>query len=194
MVTAIATAGRLRVDVERATRACWCAAHGVTSLLVGGYFASGDPAVALLRDANRPHVHILGRKPGTNVFRPRTSEHPEDEGFEGMLILRTEGRIYFANAQQLGERIWTLIHEHHPKVLILELSAVPDMEYTALRQLTDAEEKLRESGVTLWLVALNPAVLDVIAKSPLGPRFGRDRMFFNLEQAVDRWLRQHATA
>jgi AcrR family transcriptional regulator len=51
MVAAIAAAGRLVAPVEEATRACWCAAHGVTSLLVGGYFAANDPAIALLRDA-----------------------------------------------------------------------------------------------------------------------------------------------
>ena len=50
MVAAIAAAGRLAHPVEQATRACWCAAHGVTSLLVGGYFPADDPAVALLRD------------------------------------------------------------------------------------------------------------------------------------------------
>ena len=50
MIAAIAAAGRLADPVEQATRACWCAAHGVTSLLVGGYFAVDDPAVALLRD------------------------------------------------------------------------------------------------------------------------------------------------
>ena len=50
MIAAIAAAGRLADPVEQATRACWCAAHGVTSLLVGGYFSLDDPAVALLRD------------------------------------------------------------------------------------------------------------------------------------------------
>jgi AcrR family transcriptional regulator len=50
MVAAIAAAGHLSDPVEQATRACWCAAHGVTSLLVGGYFTLDDPAVALLRD------------------------------------------------------------------------------------------------------------------------------------------------
>jgi AcrR family transcriptional regulator len=51
MVAAIAAAGRLVPPVEEATRACWCVAHGVTSLLVGRYFAPGDPAIRLVRDA-----------------------------------------------------------------------------------------------------------------------------------------------
>jgi AcrR family transcriptional regulator len=68
MVTAVAAAGRLLPAVEVATRACWCTAHGVTSLLVGGYFSLDDPAVALLRDGliaqlTRPAArHRGGRK------------------------------------------------------------------------------------------------------------------------------------
>lgn len=50
MVAAVAAARRLVPPVEAATRACWCTAHGVTSLLLGGYFADDDPAVALVRD------------------------------------------------------------------------------------------------------------------------------------------------
>jgi AcrR family transcriptional regulator len=50
VVAAVAAAGRLVPPVEIATLACWCAAHGVTSLLVGAYFTADDPAVALVRD------------------------------------------------------------------------------------------------------------------------------------------------
>jgi len=50
MVAAVDAAGRLVPPVEVATRACWCASHGVTSLLVGAYFTADDPAVALARD------------------------------------------------------------------------------------------------------------------------------------------------
>jgi AcrR family transcriptional regulator len=56
MVAAVADAGRLAATVEAATRACWCTAHGVTSLLVGGYFAPDDPAVALVRDGLVAHI------------------------------------------------------------------------------------------------------------------------------------------
>ncbi len=60
--------------------------------------------VALAYQAANPRVHVLGRKPGTDVFRPRTDEHPEDETFPGLLIVRPEGRIFFANAQRIGEQ------------------------------------------------------------------------------------------
>ncbi|WP_306535172.1 SulP family inorganic anion transporter [Geobacter sp.] len=146
--------------------------------------------VALIIRANRHPLLVLGRKPGTNVFRPRSPEHPEDETFSGLLMLRPAGAIYFGNAPTLGQKMRGLIDEYTPRVVVLELRAVPDLEFTALRMLTDGEEKLREAGTVLWLVALNPEVLAVVQNSPLGARLGRERMFFTLEQAVDKYQRE----
>jgi len=55
--------------------------------------------LALAHQAYSPHVRVLGRKRGTDVFRPLSGEHPDDETWPGLLILRPEGRIFFANAQ-----------------------------------------------------------------------------------------------
>ena len=64
--------------------------------------------IALASQAADPPVHVLGRKPGTNVFRPRSREHPEDETFPGLLLLRPEGRVFFANAERIREKIQPL--------------------------------------------------------------------------------------
>jgi anti-anti-sigma factor len=143
--------------------------------------------VALAAQMADPPVHVLGRKPGTNVFRPRTEEHPEDESFPGLLILRLEGRIFFANAERIGQKIRPMIEEAKPKVVILDLGAVFDLEYTALKVLTEAEQRHREAGVLLWLVGLNPGVLESVQRSPLGKVLGRERMCFNLEQAIAKY-------
>ncbi len=147
--------------------------------------------VALIIRANRHPLLVLGRKPGTNVFRPRSPEHPEDETFSGLLMLRPAGAIYFGNAPSLGQKLRGLLDEYTPRVVVLELSAVPDLEFTALRMLTDGEEKLRVAGTMLWLVALNPDVLTVVQNSPLGARLGRERMFFTLEQAVEKYQQEN---
>jgi hypothetical protein len=67
---------------------------------------------------------------------------------------------------------------------------VPDLEYSALKMLTEGEERLREQGVRLWLVALNPETLAMVQRSPLGATLGRERLVFNLQTAVDRYLAQ----
>jgi SulP family sulfate permease len=90
----------------------------------------------------------------------------------------------FASAPQARERLAALVADANPRVVILECSAIPDFEYTALQTLTKAEERLREHGVTLWLAALNPEALKVVKRSPLGEALGAERMFFNLSDAV----------
>jgi sulfate permease, SulP family len=144
--------------------------------------------VALAYQTADPPVRELGRKPGTDVFRPRSKEHPEDETFPGLLIIQPEGRVFFANAERIGEKMKVLADEAKPRVVALDLSGVPDLEYTALRMLIDAEKRQRERGVSIWLVGLNPEVLSVIQRSSLGKVLGRERMHFNLELAVAKYL------
>jgi len=140
--------------------------------------------VGLAYQVADPPVYVLGRKPGTNVFRPRTKEHPEDETFPGLLILRPEGRIFFANAEHIAEKMRHLADEAKPRVVAIDLSAVHDLEYTALKALVEGEKRQRERGVRMWLVGLNPGVLRVVQKSPLGEVLGREELHFNLEAAV----------
>src|SRR5207247_1639075 len=85
------------------------------------------------------------------------------------------GRIFFANAERLSEKIRPLVAEAKPKVVALDLSGVFDLEYTALKMLTEAEERQRATGVLLWLVGLSPGVLAMVQRSPLGETLGRYR-------------------
>jgi hypothetical protein len=57
--------------------------------------------------------------------------------------------------------------------------------------LTIFEEEIRAEGITLWLAALNPEPLKIIRHSPLGKVMGNERMFFNLEQAVEAYQTRH---
>ena len=143
--------------------------------------------LALAFQVSNPPVYVLGRKPGTNVFRPQSQEHPEDETFPGLLLLQVEGLVFFANAELIADKIRPLITQMKPKVVALDLSGVPDLEYTALKMLTEAEKRNRDRGILFWLVGLQPGVLAVVQRSPLGKTLGREGMFFNLEQAVARY-------
>jgi len=143
--------------------------------------------VALAAQVADPPVYLLGRKPGTSVFRPRSKEHPEDETFPGLLLLRLEGRIFFANAEFIGQKVRALANAAQPRVVALDMSGVPALEYTALKSLIEGEKRQRELGISLWLVGLNPRVLQVVQRSPLGAILGRDRMHFSLDLAVAKY-------
>ena len=142
---------------------------------------------ALSHQSANPPVYTLGRKPGTNVFRPLSSEHPEDETFPGLLMIRIEGRLFFANAQRVRDKLIQLIEESNSRVIAFDFSRIFDIEYSALKAIIEGEQRLRERGIFLWLVALNSEVLRMVQRSSLGQMLGRDRMLFDLEIAVKRY-------
>lgn len=165
-----------------------CAGVVVLGTLKGILVAIVVSLVSIAYQAAHPPVYLLGRKPRTNVFRVLSDEHPEDETFPGLLLVRIEGRVFFANAERIAERLRPLVADAEPRVVVLDLSRVFDLEYTALKMLTEGEKRLREAGVTLWLAGLNPEVLAMVQRSPLGETLGCERMHYNLELAVARYL------
>ncbi len=143
--------------------------------------------IGLASQTAHPRVSVIARKRGADVLRPLSPEHPDDEIFPGLLILRPEGRLFFANAQQVASDIRALVAEHRPRVVALDLSRVPDIEYSALQMLAQGEARANEQGATLWLVGLNPGVLEVVRRSGLADRLGRERMLFNARAAIERY-------
>jgi sulfate permease, SulP family len=144
--------------------------------------------VTLAYQVADPPVYVLRRKPGTNVFRPQSPEHPDDDSFPGLLLLRPEGPIFFANAAQIAHKIEPLVREAQPKVVAVEASGVLDMEYTAVKMFAQLAKRQSQHGVELWLIGMTPRVLAIVQRSPLGQLLGRERMHFNLEIAVARYL------
>jgi SulP family sulfate permease len=148
--------------------------------------------IGLASQTARPHVYVVGRKRGTDVLRPVSAEHPDDETFEGLLVVRPEGRLFFFNAQNVTEQIAALVSEHRPRALVLDLSRVPDLEYSALQALDEDETRLTRQGLTVWLAGLNPGVLETVRRSGLGERLGQDRLLLSAQIAIDRYLAAQA--
>jgi MFS superfamily sulfate permease-like transporter len=166
------------------------ACAGVLSLgtLKGIVVAIIVSMVGLASQTAHPRVSIIGRKRGADVLRPLSPEHPDDETFEGLLIVRPEGRLFFVNAQYVAEQIATLLAQHKPRVVALDLSRVPDIEYSALQALMEGERRATEHGAVVWLVGLNPGVLETVRHAKLDQRLGRERMLFNARAAIEHYL------
>ena len=143
--------------------------------------------ISLTSQAARPQVYAIGRKRGADVLRPLSPEHPDDETFAGLLIARPEGRIFFVNAQSISEQLNALIAQYQPRVVALDMSRVPDIEYSALQMLIEGERRAPTRGFELWLVGLNPGVLEVVRRAGLAERLGRERMLFNARAAIERY-------
>jgi SulP family sulfate permease len=141
--------------------------------------------LSLIYQENNPMVYEVRRKRGTNIFRPRSPENPQDEALPDLLIARVVGHVYFANMQNIGEQLRDMVDSEHPKVLILDCSAITDIEYTALMGMIEWEADMRRQGVRVVLAALNPAALAVIQRTTLAATLGRAGLFSTVERAVD---------
>jgi MFS superfamily sulfate permease-like transporter len=150
--------------------------------------------IGLSSQVANPRVYVIGRKRGADVLRPLSPEHPDDETFEGLLILRPEGRLFFANAQSVADQVNELVAQYKPRVVALDLSRVPDLEYSALRMLMEGDKRAAERGAVFWLVALNPGVLEVVRNAGFDRQLGPERLLFNARAAIERYQATQAPA
>ena len=164
-----------------------CAGVLVFGTLQGIVVAIVLSLIGLSSQVVNSKVYVIGRKRDADVLRPVSPENPDDETFDGLLILRPEGRVFFANARQVGDQIQALVAEHRPKVVALDMSRVPDIEYSALQMLVDGERRMTENGIAVWLAAANPTVLEVIRSSGLADRLGRERLLFNARAVIKKY-------
>jgi high affinity sulfate transporter 1 len=164
-----------------------CAGVLVFGTLKGIVVAIVVSMIALASQTAHPRVSVIGRKRGADVLRPVSPEHPDDETFQGLLIVRPEGRLFFVNAQHVSDRVRELVAQHRPRVLALDMSRVPDVEYSAMQALMEGERQLADSGTVVWLAGLNPGVLETVRHSGLAARLGPERMLFNARAAIARF-------
>lgn len=150
--------------------------------------------IGLASQTAQPRVSVIGRKRGADVLRPLSPEHPDDELFDGLLIVRPEGRLFFVNVQNVVERIGALVEKYQPRVLALDMSRTPDLEFSALQTLIEYEQRATKRGTLVWIVDLNPAVLEVVRNSTLHERLGRERLLFNAREAIRRYQADHPNA
>jgi SulP family sulfate permease len=149
--------------------------------------------IGLASQTAHPRVSVIGRKRGADVLRPLSPEHPDDETFEGLLIVRPEGRLFFVNVQYVADRIDALVAQYQPRVVALDLSRVPDLEYSALQALMEGEQRATERGAVLWLAGLNPGVLEMVRHAGLADRLGPERLLFNARAVIERYKEMQAT-
>jgi high affinity sulfate transporter 1 len=140
--------------------------------------------LTLFYQANHPPVYALVYDRAGDLFR-RAAPGETDERFPRLLMLGTEGRLTFANAETVRDKMRALIAQAQPDVIILECEAIPDIEYTALLMLIEDEQDLRRRGIALWLAAVNPELRVIIDRSPLAEALGPERIFLTRHKALD---------
>ena len=131
-------------------------AVGVEAGLVAGVAIS---LLLYLYKTSRPHIAEVGWVPGTehfrNVLRHKVQVSPQ------LASLRVDESLYFANARVLEDRVNALVAER-PQLrhLVLQCSAINDIDASALESLEAIDQRLRDAGVRLHLSEVKGPVMD----------------------------------
>ena len=169
-----------------------CAGVLVFGTLKGIVVAIIVSLIGLASQTAHPRVYVIGRKRGADVLRPLSPEHPDDETFEGLLILRPEGRLFFVNAQYVADQVRALVAQYKPRVMVVDMSRVPDIEFSALQMLIEGEKRWADRGLVCWVAGMNPGVLEVVRASGFDQALGRERLLFNAREAIARYQAMQA--
>jgi SulP family sulfate permease len=108
---------------------------------------------------SRPHMAEVGRVPGTehfrNVLRHAVAVSPQ------VLGLRVDESLYFANSRALEDRINDAVASRPAlKHVVLQCSAINDIDASALESLEAINLRLRDAGVRLHLSEVKGPVMD----------------------------------
>jgi SulP family sulfate permease len=154
-------------------------AVGVEAGLIAGVSAS---VLLLLYRTSRPHIAVVGQVPGTehyrNVLRHAVLEQP------GILGLRVDESLYFANARFLEDTIAAQVAVRSGvRHVVLQCSAVNDIDASALESLETINARLQASGVQLHLSEVKGPVHDRLQRSHLLAELS-GQVFLTHHQAV----------
>ena len=131
--------------------------------------------------SSRPHMAVIGRVPGTEHFR-NVARHTV-ETVPGLLALRIDESLFFANATVLEERIEELLlADAKIRRVLLVCSAVNQIDATALGVLTEMEQSLDKRGIMLELAEVKGPVMDRLQHTVLGRRL-QERVFQSAHDA-----------
>jgi sulfate permease, SulP family len=139
----------------------------------------------LIHVATSPPMPVLGRRPGTRVFR-ELDEHPDDETVPGLPVLRLDSGLFFATAQALEDRVRELAEaEGVPlRAVVLDLEGVNFIDSQGAEKLAEIHEFMGLRGGTLRLAYVKPQVLSVLAADGFVERLGADHIHPNVNRAL----------
>ena len=137
---------------------------GVTifGTLPGLFIGIGASLLLLVYRASRPYVAVLGHTPGPDGAYHDVERHEDARSPDGVVILRVESGLYFANAENVRSRILEVGVAPRVRAVILDAETIPFVDVSAARMLVSAHAQLQTRGVRLVVARAVGQVRDVI--------------------------------
>lgn len=140
-------------------------------ILAGLVIAATLSLVLVVQVFSRPSVGTLARDPQTGAWG-RGDRHADWQPVPGVVVARSEGPLFYANAANVKERLLGIVRglEQPPEALVLDLGANYDLDLEALDMLAELTDALAADGIELRLAQVHVAVLEILRRGGLADR------------------------
>jgi high affinity sulfate transporter 1 len=148
--------------------------------------------IEFLWDGWRPHSAVLGRVDGIEGYHD-TRRYPEARLIPDIVLFRWDAPLFFANVEFFHDRVVEAVSQAPAPVRWLVVTAEPvtSIDVTAADGIVELDEALRDRGVQLCFAEMKDPVKDKLKRFGIFARFGEDRFFATIEEAVSRLTTRH---
>jgi sulfate permease, SulP family len=140
----------------------------------------------LVYRASRPPLSVMGADPQVPGVYQDIRRHPQARPIPGVLIVRPDTQLFYANAQSVRDRLTELVGRASPPVhtLVLDLDANDELDITTAEVLEKLVHELNNREVRVGLAHVHAPAARMLQQSGVMARLGDDRIFPNLNLAV----------
>ncbi|CAN1338699.1 Probable sulfate transporter 4.2 [Linum perenne] len=161
---------------------------------IGVLIGVGVSLAFVIHESANPHIAVLGRLPGTTVYR-NIQQYPEAYTYHGIVIVRIDAPIYFANTSFIKDRLRDYEVSvdtsacRGPEVeriyfVILEMSPVTYTDSSAIQALKDLHQEYKSRGIQIAISNPNRQVLLTLSKAGIVELIGKEWYFVRVHDAV----------
>ena len=144
----------------------------------------------VFRRAWLPYRTTLGRVSGLSGHHDRRL-YPDAEQLPGLVILRFDAPLFFANARTFREEVRRLARaEPRPRWIVVAAEPITDVDTTAADMLAELDEELNAEGTSLVFAELKDPVKAKLERYELVGPLDPAHFFRTLESALDAYREQ----
>ena len=144
---------------------------------------------ALVWRASQPRLAVLGRVPGRLDFGD-IRRYPENQTVPGLLIVRPENGLFFANAAGFREAIIAqVVSSPEPvKAVLLDLGATTDLDVPSADMLADLGEELHARNLRFMLMRVITPVRQMLVLAGATQKIQPQDVFVGPTEAIVEYL------
>jgi MFS superfamily sulfate permease-like transporter len=145
--------------------------------------------IEFLWDGWRPYSAVLGRVDGMKGYHD-ISRYPNARRIPGLVLLRWDAPLFFANAEHFHERVLAAVAASPTPVRWVVVAAEPvtSVDVTAADTIAELDDKLNAAGVEFCFAEMKDPVKDKLKRFGLFKRFGAASFFATVGEAVNAYL------